>query len=197
MHSEELTEVGVTEEVMDEAMRALLDDLAPRAAKRGCTVGELLAAVHPEIQSAYFFGYTTAVLAKKKDAELTRHAMTASLYAMGQSPVPAVREHAADLRLKLSLVAYQQITEAFRAAGSDPSFDPVRCSECGEPEIRDDVETEPGDPAWRAPEARWRCNGCGRPLDIRDLDLDSTQDWAIRDHVLGVIIKKEQDSDGE
>ncbi|MFJ9719972.1 hypothetical protein ACIRPQ_29270 [Streptomyces sp. NPDC101213] len=199
MHSQELNDAGVTEEVMAAAVRAMFDDLKPLAEKEGLPVREVFASFSPEIESAYVFGYTVAVLSKKTGTDLSRHAATAILYAMGQSRDPAVREHAADLRLKLAATAYRQINDEMRAAGEDPSFRPVACSQCPVPrpsvsEYRDDLEP---DPKWDAPAARWRCKGCGHPLDVRDLVLEAGQDWAIRDHVLGLIDKKENTGDDD
>ncbi|MEU0770547.1 hypothetical protein [Streptomyces albogriseolus] len=188
----ELEALGITEAVMDKAMAAMTADLKPLAERHGVSVMRLLNGWHDDISGAYFYGYTSAALAGKEGRELSQHAAVAILYAFGQSSNPAVRAHAEELRAELARKAYRLINDQARAAGSNPTYRPLACTECSAGEYRDDL---PADPKWDAEDARWRCKNCGRPFDLRDLQLEAGEDWAIRDHVLGLIDKPEQEEE--
>ncbi|MCW8383908.1 hypothetical protein [Streptomyces justiciae] len=163
-------------------------DLHPAAVRKGAGSPVELVEGWPEsVQEAYFLSYAAAACTGKTGKELTGLAGMYVLSLLSQSDDPYARDMAAEMRTKVAHAAYTRINDEMRQAGNNPSFTAISCSECSDGRYREDIDP---DPKWQSPEARWTCARCGHPLDTRDLVLEPGEDWAIKDHTLGYVIKE-------
>ncbi|MEU6932835.1 hypothetical protein AB0A05_27175 [Streptomyces sp. NPDC046374] len=184
-----MEQFGVTREVIDKAMAAMVADITPQAEERGITPAVLLAGWKESIQSAYFFGYTSAAAAGKEGAELTKHARLSIVYAFLRSDDPELSEFGKALQDAAGMRAWQEINDETRMLGEHPSFVAYTCTEC--PVGTEGAVYRENQPDPEGEEhSRWRCGVCTKAADMSHFDLADDEETAFRGDVLG-FVKKE------